>query len=142
MFGEYVPESDTKYYFYDQTRDSIEAYNLLDIDKSNLFGNKIGDLIETPRIVNATDILVKWIQYSKSIFVVGPPASGKGWIHFISKLFVKMFNYNISITLIMFFRKIILKCTNILRGIECVTIHCSAQTSPEQVLIKMSQVLF
>lgn len=40
----------------------------------------------------------------------------------------------------MLFRKIILKCTNILRGIECVTIHCSAQTSPEQVLLKMSQV--
>lgn len=37
-------------------------------------------------------------------------------------------------------RKIILKCTSILRGTECVTIHCSAQTSPEQVLLKMSQV--
>lgn len=34
----------------------------------------------------------------------------------------------------------ILKCTTILRGIECVTIHCSAHTSPEQVLLKMSQV--
>lgn len=78
MFGEYLPETDIKYYFYNRTRDSIEAYNLLDIDKSNLFGNKIGDLIETPRIINATDILVKWIQNSKSIFVVGPPASGKG----------------------------------------------------------------
>lgn len=78
MFGEYVPETDVKYYCYDQTRDNIEAYNELDTDKSSLLGNKIGDLIETPRISNATDILVKWLQHSKSIFVVGPPASGKG----------------------------------------------------------------
>lgn len=51
-----------------------------------------------------------------------------------------MYDYNKCIILILFFRKIILKCINILRGIECVTIHCSAQTSPEQVLLKMSQV--
>lgn len=75
MFGEYAPETDTKYYYYNQTRDSIETYNLMDTD--NLFGNKIGDLIETPRIANATDILVTWIQHGTSIFVVGPPASGK-----------------------------------------------------------------
>jgi len=78
MFGEYVPEiNDTKYYFYNEIRDNIEAYNTLDTENSNLFGNKIGDLIETPRIANASDILVKWIQYSTSIFVVGPSASGK-----------------------------------------------------------------
>lgn len=76
MFEEYVPETDTKYYSYNQTRDSIETYNLMDTD-NNLFGNKIGDLIETPRISNATDILVAWIQHGTSIFVVGPSASGK-----------------------------------------------------------------
>jgi len=78
MFGVYVPEiNDTKYYFYNETRDNIEAYNSLDTENSNLFGNKIGDLIETPRIANASDILVKWMQHSTSIFVVGPSASGK-----------------------------------------------------------------
>ncbi|XP_060838419.1 cytoplasmic dynein 2 heavy chain 1 [Rhopalosiphum padi] len=115
MFGEYMPETnDVKYYCYNEIRDNIEAYNLLDTENSNVFGNKIGDLIETPRIANASDILVKWIQHSKSIFVVGPSASGKS--------------------------KIIFKCINLLRGIECVTIHCSAQTSPEQILLKMSQM--
>jgi len=77
MFGEYMVETDTKYYCYNQTRDNIEAYHLLDTENSNLFGNKIGDLIETPRIAHATDILVKWIQHSPSIFVVGPSASAK-----------------------------------------------------------------
>lgn len=67
----------TKYFCYNEIRDSIEAYNSLDTENSNLSGNKIGDLIETPRITNASDILVKWIQYSTSIFVVGPSASGK-----------------------------------------------------------------
>lgn len=78
MFGEYVPEiNDTTYYYYNEIRDNVEAYNLLGTENSNLLGNKIGDLIETPRIANSSDILVKWIQHSTSIFVVGPPASGK-----------------------------------------------------------------
>jgi len=78
MFGEYVPEiNDSKYYCYNEIRDNIEAYNSPDTENSNLFGNKIGDLIETPRIANASDILVKWIPHSTSIFVVGPSASGK-----------------------------------------------------------------
>jgi len=78
MFGEYVPEiNDSKYYRYNEMRDNVEAYNLLETENSNLFGNKIGDLIETPRIAYASDILVKWIQHSTSIFVVGPSASGK-----------------------------------------------------------------
>jgi len=72
-----VPESDEKYYCYNETRDNIEDYSSLNLENSNLYGNKIGDLIETPRIANATDILVKWIQHSTSIFVVGPSASGK-----------------------------------------------------------------
>lgn len=72
-----MPESDEKYFFYNETRDNIEDYSSLEVENSNLFGNKIGDLIETPRIANATDILVKWIQHSTSIFVVGPSASGK-----------------------------------------------------------------
>lgn len=72
-----MPESDEKYYCYNETRDNIEDYSSLNLENSNLFGNKIGDLIETPRIANATDILVKWIQHSTSIFVVGPSASGK-----------------------------------------------------------------
>jgi len=81
MFGEFMPETnDVKYYCYNEIRDNIEAYNLLDTENSNVFGNKIGDLIETPRIANASDILVKWIQHSKSIFVVGPSASGKRYI--------------------------------------------------------------
>jgi len=81
MFEEYVSEiNDVKYYCYNEIRDSVEAYNLLNTENSNLFGNKIGDLIETPRIANASDILIKWIQHSKSIFVVGPPASGKRYI--------------------------------------------------------------
>lgn len=77
MFGEYMPETDANYYRYNATRDNIEDYTSLDLENSNLFGNKIGDLIETPRIANATDILIEWIQHSRSIFVVGPPASGK-----------------------------------------------------------------
>jgi len=77
MFEEYVPETDAKYYCYNETRDNIEPYNLLDTENSNIFGNKIGDLIETPRIANATDILSKWIHHSTSIIIVGPSASGK-----------------------------------------------------------------
>lgn len=72
-----MPETDVKYYCYNQARDQIEAYNLLDSENSNLSGNKIGDLIETPRVAYATDILVKWVHHSTSIFVVGPSASGK-----------------------------------------------------------------
>lgn len=75
-----MPETDAKYFCYNQTRDCIEAYNLLDAENSNEFGNKIGDLIETPRISNATDILVNWIQHSTSIFVVGPSASAKRYM--------------------------------------------------------------
>lgn len=77
LFGEYVPETDEKYYCYNETRDNIETYNLLDTENSNLYGNKIGDLIETSRVAHASDILIKWIQLSRSIFVVGPSASGK-----------------------------------------------------------------
>lgn len=77
MFGEYAPGSDSKYFYYNQERDDIETYNMLYSENSNLFESKIGDLIETPRIANAVDILAKWIQYSNSIFVVGPSASGK-----------------------------------------------------------------
>lgn len=77
MFGEYVPESDEKYYRYNEISDTIEDYTSLDAENSNLFGDKIGDLIETPRVTNATDILVKWIQHGSPIFVVGPSASGK-----------------------------------------------------------------
>lgn len=77
MLGEYVSETNTKYYYYNQTTDNIDAYNLVDTDNLDVFEYKVGDLIETPRISNATDILVKWIQQSTSIFVVGPSASGK-----------------------------------------------------------------
>lgn len=77
MYGEYVPEADEKYYCYNETRDNIETYSSLETDNLNLYGSKIGDLIETTRISNATDILVKWIQHSRSIFVVGPSGSGK-----------------------------------------------------------------
>jgi len=77
MFGEYVAETDTKYYRYNRARDNIEAYHLLDAENSNLSGNKIGDLIETPRIAHATDILIEWLQHSRSIFLIGPSASAK-----------------------------------------------------------------
>lgn len=133
MFGEYVPETDSRYYCYNQIRNDIEAYSLPDADNSNVY--KIGDLIETPRIANSIDILIKWIQHSASIFIVGPPASGK-------RLVIYIINYIKIIlrTFYLIFSKIILKCSNVLRGIQCVTIHCSAHTSPEQVLLKMSQV--
>lgn len=77
MFEEYVSETNAKYFYYNQTTDNIETYNLLDTDNLDVFEYKIGDLIETPRISHATDILIKWIQQSTSIFVVGPSASGK-----------------------------------------------------------------
>lgn len=76
-FGEYVPETEESYYCYNQSRDCIESYDILDTENSNLLGNKIGDLIETPRIMNSVNILIEWIQHSTLIFVVGPSASGK-----------------------------------------------------------------
>lgn len=82
MFGEYVVETDIKYYCYNQTRDTIDAYNIQDTENSNLFGNRIGDLIETPRIAHATDILVEWIQHSTSIFIIGPSASAKRYVKY------------------------------------------------------------
>lgn len=75
-----MPETGECYYRYNQSRDNIEAYDRLDNENSNLLGNRIGDLIETPRIAHSTDILVQWIQRSTLIFVVGPSASGKRYL--------------------------------------------------------------
>ncbi|XP_050420010.1 cytoplasmic dynein 2 heavy chain 1 [Adelges cooleyi] len=114
MIGEYVPESESRYYFYNRLRDDIDSYRCAGTDSPNPFGYKTGDLVETPRISNATDVLVEWMQRGTSIFVVGPSGSGKS--------------------------KMILKCSEMLRATECVTIHCSANTSPDQVLLKMTQM--
>ncbi|XP_050526495.1 cytoplasmic dynein 2 heavy chain 1 isoform X2 [Daktulosphaira vitifoliae] len=109
MTEEYVPETDLHYYFYNKERDNIDSYQFIEPCSYNT-----GDLIKTPRISQAIDILINWIKYSKSVFVIGPSGSGK--------------------------RQLISKCAEMIRATECITIHCNAYTSPNQLILKIAQV--